>query len=108
MVQIFVKVDEAKVTPMEVSLTDGIVEDVMRQIQIDEDVYVTMHAKVLKRNKKLKSCAVTDGCTIKSRARCGEEEDIKTRRASPRRNKPRTQRDPSRSATENQGAAMVQ
>ena len=64
MVQIFVKVDEAKVTPMEVSLTDGKVEDVMRQIQKDEDVYVTMHRKVLRRNEKLKSCGVTDGCTI--------------------------------------------
>ena len=33
MIQIFVKVDEAKVTPMEVSLMDGKVEDVMRQVQ---------------------------------------------------------------------------
>ena len=48
MVQIFVMVDEAKVTPMEVSLTDGKVEDVMRQIQKDENVYVTMHVKVLR------------------------------------------------------------
>ena len=31
-VQIFVKVDGSKVTPMEVSLTDDKVEDVMRQI----------------------------------------------------------------------------
>ena len=30
MVQIFVKVDEAKVTPMDVSLTDGKIEDVIR------------------------------------------------------------------------------
>ena len=55
MVQIFVKVDEAKVTPMDVSLTDGKVEDVMRQVQKDEDVYVTMHGRVLRRNEKLKS-----------------------------------------------------
>ena len=55
MVRIFLKVDEAKVTPMEVSLTDDKVEDVMRQIQQDEDVYVTMHGKVLRRNEKLKS-----------------------------------------------------
>ena len=45
MVQIFVKVDEAKVTPREVHLTDGKVEDVTRQIQKDEDVFVTMHGK---------------------------------------------------------------
>ena len=64
MVQIFVKVDEAKVTPMDVSLTDGKVEDVIRQVQKGEDVYVTMQGKVLRRNEKLKSCGVTDGCTI--------------------------------------------
>ena len=49
---------------MEVSLTDDKVEAVMRQIQKDEDVYVTKHGKVLRRNEKLKSCGVTDGCTI--------------------------------------------
>ena len=64
MIQIFVKVYEAKVTPMEVSLTDGKVEDVVRQTQKDEDVYVTMHGKVLRRNENQKSCGVTDGCTI--------------------------------------------
>ena len=69
MIQIFVKVDEGKVTPMEVSLTDGKVEDVMRQLQRDEDVYVTMHGKVLRRNEKLKSCGVTDGCTIQVTSR---------------------------------------
>ena len=68
-IQIFVKVDEGKVTPMEVSLTDGKVEDVMRQVQRDEDVYVTMHGKVLRRNEKLKSCGVTDGCTIQVTSR---------------------------------------
>ena len=69
MIQIFVKVDEGKVTPMEVSLTDGKVEDVMRQVHRDEDVYVTMHGKVLRRNEKLKSCGVTDGCTIQVTSR---------------------------------------
>ena len=72
-IQIFVKVDESRVTTMEVSLTDVKVEDVMRQIQKDEDVYVTMHGRVLRRNEKLKSCGVTDGCTIQvvSRMRRG-------------------------------------
>ena len=69
MVQIFVKVDEAKVTPMDVSLTDGKVEDVIRQVQKGEDVYVTMQGKVLRRNEKLKSCGVTDGCTIQVASR---------------------------------------
>ena len=73
MVQIFVKVNGSKATPMEVNLTDDKVEDVMRQIQKDEDVYVTMHGRVLKRSEKLKSCEVTDGCTIQvtSRVRGG-------------------------------------
>ena len=64
MVQIFVKMNESKVIPMEVSLEDDKVEDVMRQIQKDEDAYVTLHGRVLKRSDKLKSCGVTDGCTI--------------------------------------------
>ena len=81
-IQIFVKVDEAKVTPMEVSLTDGKVEDVMRQVQRDEDVYVTMHGKVLRRNEKLKSCGVTDGCTVQVTSRMrggGKHKDKKSK-----------------------------
>ena len=49
MAQIFVKVNGSKATPMDVNLTDDKVEDVMRQIQKDEDVYVTMQGKVLRR-----------------------------------------------------------
>ena len=64
MVQIFVKVNGSKATPMEVNLTDDKVEDVMRRIQKDEDVYVTMHGRVLKRSERLKSCEVIDGCTV--------------------------------------------
>ena len=81
-VQIFVKVDEAKVTPMDVSLTDGKVEDVMRQVQKDEDVYVTMHGRVLRRNEKLKSCGVTDGCMIQVTSRMrggGRHKDKKSK-----------------------------
>ena len=81
-VQIFVKVDEAKVTPMDVSLTDGKVEDVMRQVQKDEDVYVTMHGRALKRNENLKSCGVTDGCTIQVTSRMrggGRHKDKKSK-----------------------------
>ena len=82
MVQIFVKVDETKVTPMDVSLTDGKVEDVMRHVQKDEDVYVTMHGRVLRRNEKLKSCGVTDGCTIQVTSRMrggGRHKDKKSK-----------------------------
>ena len=69
MVQIFVKVDGSKVTPMEVSLTDDKVEDVMRRIQKDEGAYVTMQGKVLRTSEKLKSYRVTDGCTIQVTSR---------------------------------------
>ena len=68
---------------MEVNLTDDKVEDVMRQIQKDEDVYVTMHGKVLRRDEKLKSCEVTDGCTIQvtSRLRGGGKHKDKRSKA---------------------------
>ena len=87
MVQIFVKVDEAKVTPMDVSLTDGKVEDVIRQVQKSEDVYVTMQRKALRRNEKLKSCGVTDGCTIQvtSRMRGGGRHKDKRSKADTKR-----------------------
>ena len=64
MIQIFVKVNGSRATPMEVNLTDDRVEDVMRRIQKDLDAYVTLHGRVLKRSEKLKSCEVTDGCTM--------------------------------------------
>ena len=34
-----------------------------------EDVYVTVHGRVLRRDAKLKSCGVTDGCTIQVASR---------------------------------------
>ena len=81
MVQIFVKVNGSKTSPMEVSLTDDRVEDVMRRIQKGEDVYVTMHGKVLRRDEKLKSCEVTDGCAQwRSRAGCEAEEESTEKR----------------------------
>ena len=92
MVQIFVKVDEAKVTPMKVSLTDGKIGDVMRQVQKDEDVYVTMHGRVLRRNEKLKSCGVTDGCTIQVTSRLrggGKHKDQKSQKERKRAAKPK-------------------
>ena len=69
MVQIFVKVNGSKATPMEVNLTDDKVEDVMKRIQTVEDAYVMMQGKVLRTNEKLKSCGVTDGCTIQVTSR---------------------------------------
>ena len=83
-VQIFVKVDGSRVTPMEVSLSDDKVEDVMRRVQKDEDVYVMMQGKVLRTSEKLKNCGVTDGCTIQvtSRMRGGGRHKVKKRKES--------------------------
>ena len=66
-----------------VGLTDDRVEDVMRRIQNDEDAYVTLHGKVLKRGEKLKSCEVTDGCAIQvtSRLRGGGKHKDKRSKA---------------------------
>ena len=68
---------------MEVNLADDKVDDVIRRIQKGEDVYVTMHGRVLKRSEKLKSCEVTDGCTIQATSRVrggGRHKDKKSRR----------------------------
>ena len=92
MAQIFVKVNGSKATPMEVSLTDDKVEDVMRQIQKDEDVYVTMDGKVLRRDEKLKSCGVSDGCTIQVTSRMrggGRHKDKKGQKERKRAAKPK-------------------
>ena len=87
-VQIFVKVNGSKATPMEVSLSDDKVEDVLRQVQNDEDVYVTMHGRMLKKSERLKSCGVTDGCTIQvtSRLRGGGRHRDKRSMAETKRN----------------------
>ena len=67
-IQIFVKVNESKAFPLDVSRDDK-VEDVMKRIQKDEDAYVTMQGKVLRSSEKLKSCGVTDGCTMQVTSR---------------------------------------
>ena len=81
MVQIFVKVNGSKATTMEVTLTDDKVEDVLRRIQKDEDVYVTMHGRVLKRSERLKSCAIQ----VTDRLRGGGRHKDKRSRAETRR-----------------------
>ena len=90
-VQIFVKVDGSKVAPMEVSLSDDKVEDVMRRIQNDEDAYVTMHGRVLKKGERLKSCGVTDGCIVQVTSRLrgrGKHKDKKGQKERKRAAKP--------------------
>ena len=78
---------DPKVTPMEVSLTDDKVDDVIRRIPNGEDMYVTMHESVLKKSEKLKSCEVTDGCTIQvtSRMRGGGRHKDKRSKAETKR-----------------------
>ena len=92
MVQIFVKVDGYRVIPMEVSPADDKVEDVMKRIQKDEDVYVTMQGKVLRMSDVLKSCGVTDGCTVEVTSRLrggGKRKDKKGHKERKRAVKPK-------------------
>ena len=92
MVQIFVRVNGSKATPMEVSLTDDKVEDVMKRIQSDEDVYMTMQGKALRTSEKLKSCGVTDGCTVQVTSRLrggGKHKDKKGQKERKRAVKPK-------------------
>ena len=80
-IQIFVKVHESRTFPLDVSADDK-VDDVIKQIQSEEDVYVTLHGRVLKRSEKLKSCAVTDGCMIQVTSRMrggGKHKDKKSK-----------------------------
>ena len=81
-VQIFVKVNESETFPMDVS-PDDTISDLLRQIQNDENVYVTMHGTVLTRSEKLRSWRVTDGCTIQvtSRMRGGGRRKDKNSKA---------------------------
>ena len=69
MIQIYVKVNGGKLVPTEVNLMDDEVEDMVRQISSSEDMYVTMQGRVLKRSEKLRSCGITDGCTIQITSR---------------------------------------
>ena len=81
MIQIFVKVNESRTFPLDVSPDDK-VDDVIKQIQSEEDVYVTLHGRVLKRSEKLKSCEVTDGCMIQVTSRMrggGKHKDKKSK-----------------------------
>ena len=78
--------NESKTFPLGVSL-DDMISGVLRKIQNDEDVYVTMHGKVQQRREKLRSCGVTDGCTmqITSRLRGGGRHKDKSKKAERKR-----------------------
>ena len=68
---------------------DDKVNDMTKQVQNDEDVYVTMYGRVLKRSEKLRSCGVTGGCTIQvtSRMRGGGRHKDKMSKAGKKRNR---------------------
>ena len=90
-VQIFVKINGSKATPMEVNLTIDKVEDVLRQVQNDEDAYVTLQGKMLVASEKLKCCGVADGCTIQVTSRLrggGKHKDKKGQKEKKRAVKP--------------------
>ena len=86
MIQISVKVDGCKATPMEVSLTDDKVEDVRRRIPNNGDMYATSGGRTLKRSDELKSCGVRDGSTVKITSRMRGGGNTKTRRVKRRSN----------------------
>ena len=68
MVQIFVKVDGARTSTMETALSDK-VNDIVKRIPTSAccnkcDENVTCEGRVLNRNEELRSCGVSDGCTV--------------------------------------------
>ena len=69
MVQIFVKVDGMKMVAMEVSPEDKVQKILKTVSGSDQDVYVTSGGRILRRDEKLKSCEVTDGCTVEVTSR---------------------------------------
>ena len=68
---------------------DDKVNDVIKQILKNKDMYVTMHGRVLKRSDKLRNCGFTDGCTIQvtSRMRGGGRHKDKRSQAEKKRDR---------------------
>ena len=82
MVQIFVKVDGRKTVAMEVSPEDKVQKILKTVSGSDQDVYVTSGGRILRRDEKLKSCEVTDGCTVEVTSRTrggGKHKDKKSK-----------------------------
>ena len=111
-VQVFVKMNGSKATPMEVNLTNDKVEDVLRQVQNDEDVYVTMQGKALRMSDELKSCGVTDGCTIQVTSRLrggGKHKDKKGQKERKRAVKPKgPEQESEEEPKSDEGPALIQ
>ena len=111
-VQIFVKMNGSMATPMEVNLTNDKVEDVLRQVQNDEDVYVTMQGQALRMSDELKSCGVTDGCTIQVTSRLrggGKHKDKKGQKERKRAVKPKgPEQESEEEPKSDEGPALIQ
>ena len=96
MVQIFVKEDGARTSTMELARSDK-VNDIVKRIPTSGccnkcDVYVTFEGKVLKRHEELRSCGVSDGCTLQV-----VNKKNKLRRKQPRVRRAKNQREVNRS-----------
>ena len=90
MVQIFVKVDGARTSTMELALSDKM-NDIVKRIPTSAccnkcDVLVTCEGKVLERNEELRSCGVSDGCTVQvvNRMRGGGKHRNKKNKVEPK------------------------
>ena len=62
-VQIFVKVNESKTCPLDVSPDDK-VSDMMKRIPDGGDMYLTSGGRVLRGSDELRSCGVREGSTV--------------------------------------------
>ena len=88
------------------------VEDVLRQVQNDEDVNVTMHGRMLKKSERLKSCGVTDGHTIQVTSRLrggGKHKDKKGQKERKRAVKPKgPEQESEEEPKSDEGPALIQ
>ena len=91
-VQIFVKVDGMKTVLREVSPEDKVQKILNIVSGSDQDVYATCEGRMLRKDDELRSCGVSDGCTIQvmSKMRGGGKHKGKTSKAEKKRD--RTQR----------------
>ena len=68
-VQIFVKVDGMKTVLREVSPKDKVQKILNIVSGSDQDVYATCQGRMLRKDDELRSCGVSDGCTIQVTSR---------------------------------------
>ena len=88
-VQIFVKVDGMKTVLKEVSPEDKVQKILNTVSGSDQDVYATCEGRMLRKDDELRSCGVSDGCTIQvmSKMRGGGTHTVKTSKAEKKRDR---------------------